>query len=250
MFSRRLQKHFPDLRGLRVCELHRSHGIHFHAFFNIRIPIRVMQKIWHGNGHLTGRNRYLDFGRVSVSQCDPQTIGYMTKYMTKQYRDDNFFGRRRRWGTIGGFQANRKNDIEVISEATQNREALFGKARCGYSQLMMVQTYSNLWGSVTEWPMEHRMLCLRQSNKITDWAGIAKEKQNEAIYIKTVDDLVKHQETSAFKIERTGYSWDTFARVAATVGGREGLVGPEPWDSSSSESSDDYDTVDGAICPF
>jgi len=248
-FMRRLNKKFPYLQGLRVCELHRSHGIHFHAFFSERVPIRVMQKIWHGTGDLVGQNHYLDFGRVSVATCDKQTIGYMTKYMTKQYREDNYFGRRRRWGTIGGFEANRVNDIEVISEATRNREALFGKSRCCYSQLVMIQHYSNLWGCVTEWPIEHRMLVLRQTTKFSNWQKEAKEKQHEAIYIKLWDDMVKHPETQDFKIERTGYTWESFTANAKRYRGREGLAGPEAGDYQACIESDDNNSMAGN-CPF
>lgn len=229
VFHVRLRYHFPDIKGLRVCELHRSHGIHFHALLNMRVPIRVMQKIWHGTGFLTGRNHYLDFGRVSVDEADIGSASYLTKYMTKQYREDNYFGRRRRWGSIGGFEQNRKNDIEVISQATENRKLLFNSCRCTYAQLMMIQHYTNLWGCVTEWPVECRSLVLRQEANFNRWAKPAIQKQNEALYIKTVADLEKYQETSDFKIERTGKTWDALIAAPSGWRGGEGLVGPEPW---------------------
>ena len=45
IFSSRLCWHYPELQGVRVTELHRSHGIHFHFFVNIRVPIDHMRKI-------------------------------------------------------------------------------------------------------------------------------------------------------------------------------------------------------------
>src|ERR1035437_8566171 len=69
-FHTRLCDRYPEMWGLRVTELHRSHGIHFHFFINIRIPLDVMRTITYGTGHINGRNRYTDFGRIEVQKCD------------------------------------------------------------------------------------------------------------------------------------------------------------------------------------
>jgi hypothetical protein len=153
-FVKRLVKYHPELWGIRVTELHRSHGIHFHFFINIRVAIDQMRKIVHGSGHLVGYNRYTDFGRMEVQPCDkaPESVAYLACYLTKQYRIQNWFGRRRRWGCMGGFPPSKCSDIEYISTATINREILFGKVQCSYTALMMLTHFSTLWGHVDNWP--------------------------------------------------------------------------------------------------
>lgn len=156
-FRRRLCDHFEWLQGLRVCELHRSHGIHFHTMVNGRIPIRRVQKMVYGSGHLTGHNRYLDFGRMSVSKCDDGTVAYMCKYLTKQYRKDYNFWGRRRWGTIGGFEQTKCIDIEYDTPCHRNKPLLFADEQIDYAAMMLLSHYSNLWGDLCNWPAEHKM---------------------------------------------------------------------------------------------
>lgn len=162
VFHRRLKNNFPKIKGLRVCELHRSHGIHFHALVNQRLSIKRMKQIFRGTWNLTGHNRYLDFGRVSVTKCNKDTIAYMAKYLTKQYRRHYSFGHRRRWGTIGGFKAVRTRDIVYDTPELRNREEIFGTAKCSYSTLMMIKHYTTLWGKVDEWPLGHQALVRNQ----------------------------------------------------------------------------------------
>lgn len=164
----RLQYHFSWIRGVRVCELHRSHGIHFHAIVNDRIPIRRLQQIIFGRGHLTGHNRYLDFGRMHVTRCDTGTIGYMAKYLTKQYRQDNNFGHRRRWGTIGGFDACRCSDVEFDSPWHRNKYHAFGRAQVDYAVCCMLSHYTTLWGHWHDWPVEYKMRLVNFSNRTLD----------------------------------------------------------------------------------
>jgi len=162
VLHQRLKHHWPSIKGLRVCELHRSHGIHFHVLVNKRIPIKRMKQIFRGSWRLVGYNRYLDFGRVSVTKCDATTIAYMCKYLTKDYRKRNGFGHRRRWGTIGGFKATRVRDIVYDTPELRNRDRLFGNAKCSYATLMMIRHYTTMWGKVKDWPPEHRALVMRQ----------------------------------------------------------------------------------------
>lgn len=164
-FRKRIHWHFPSIKGLRVCELHRSHGIHFHFLINLRIPVRRMKRIARGSGRLVGRDRYLDFGRMWAVKCDKGTAEYLAKYLTKSYREDNQFGRRRRWGTIGNFKQTRCRDIEFDTEALRNRERLFGCAQCGFMEIIMIQHYTNLWGHVQQWPIQYKALVLRQNGR-------------------------------------------------------------------------------------
>jgi len=156
VFAQRLVHHFPFLQGLRVVELHKSHGIHFHLLLNERIPIRRMKRIARGTGRIVGRNRYLDFGRMSVDVCDRGAFEYLTKYMTKEYRKENYFAGRRRWGTIGGFDATRCRDLVYENDTTRNRRAMFGKTQIDYGTLMLVSHFSALWGHWKNWPPEYR----------------------------------------------------------------------------------------------
>lgn len=166
MLVRRLEHHFPSLQGVRVCELHRSHGIHFHAIVNERLPIRQVFAISEGSGRINGRNRYLDFGRMSADECDKNAIGYLAKYLTKQYRADNNFGQRRRWGCIGGFKPTRCRDVVFETDATRNRERLYGKAQCSFVALKMIQHCTNIWGLVDDWPLPYRVLVLRTQKRV------------------------------------------------------------------------------------
>lgn len=150
-FATRLKWHFPFIEGIRVAELHRSHGIHFHFFLNERVPVRRMFKIFRGSGHLAGRNRYLDFGRISVERADKGSIQYLAKYLRKGYRREWPF-KKRRWGAIGGFRTVRCNDLVYESEATRNRNRIFGRRPCGYSALLMVTHYTMLYGHLDNWP--------------------------------------------------------------------------------------------------
>lgn len=171
IFARRLIRHFSWIRGVRVCELHKSHGIHFHCLLNGRIPLSRMQRLWNGTGFLAGKNHYLDFGRASVDRCDDGTVSYLSKYMTKQYRNDNFFGNRRRWGTVGGLKPYRCRDIEYDSQALRNRREMFGQFACGYGAILMIRHYTELWGHWSKWPQEHQALVRRQpSNRAaSEW---------------------------------------------------------------------------------
>lgn len=110
LFRRRLCHRYPSLKGVRVCELHKSHGIHFHLLLNLRISLDDMNKLGHPLG----------LGRMSVSEADKNCIGYLAKYLTKQYRNEFDFGGRRRWGTIGGFKPCRVRDVVFEMETSQN----------------------------------------------------------------------------------------------------------------------------------
>lgn len=147
--SRKLKNIDPLLRGIRVVELHRSHGIHFHALINRRIPIdRVRRMGWpHG------------FGRMSVQKADLGSASYMAKYLTKQYREDNGFGQRRRWGAIGGFPVTRCRDVVYDTDYTRNHQAMFGGLKVPYGLAMLLRSYSDVWGECWQWPPFIRTRC-------------------------------------------------------------------------------------------
>lgn len=168
LFHYRLRKVFPRLRGLRVTELHRSHGIHYHALVNMRIPIERVKRLARGSGRLTGDNRYLDFGRMSVTKCDLNTAHYLIKYFNKTYAKSYQLYSGRRWGTIGLKRGEawyvQCRDVVYETDCLRNRREVFGDHQIPFGTLMLMQHYTNLWGHWNEWPQEHRALVLRQGD--------------------------------------------------------------------------------------
>ena len=195
MLHSRLRNNFPDMQGLRVCELHKNHGIHFHCLVNIRIPIDRMKRLAFGNGRLFGVNHYLDFGRLSVEVANLGAGAYLAKYLTKQYASDNNFWHRRRWGSMGGFDYVRVGQIAFESNTTRNRYKLFGNKQCGYVQMMMIHYASTLFGEVEDWPANYIHLVFRQNTNMRDflregkaWVNSVREQNHENL--PTSDDMV------------------------------------------------------------
>jgi hypothetical protein len=95
-----------DWSGVRVAELHESHGVHFHALINRRLDVNLVRRIarWHG------------FGRIHVVVADQngdRTAKYLAKYLSKA-RDPIFTksGRRaRRWSSFGPMKLTRVKDV-------------------------------------------------------------------------------------------------------------------------------------------
>jgi len=162
----RMKWQWPNLRGLRVTELHRSHGIHYHALVNMRIPIERVKRLCLGNGKLYGYNRYLDFGRMSVDRVkDPEnTIGYLAKYLRNGYGKDYQLYSGRRWGTIGGFKHIQCRDIEYWSPMHEVKEQMFKGVQVPYITVMMMAHYAKMWGgNWRDWPSECAMLVYRSA---------------------------------------------------------------------------------------
>ena len=61
------------LHGLKVTELHKEHGLHFHALVN--------KRIWQGEVRRIGK-RY-GVGWVSVKRADYGSVDYLAKYLFK-----------------------------------------------------------------------------------------------------------------------------------------------------------------------
>lgn len=141
-FRRRVNHAEPLVKGVRVSELHKQHGIHFHMLLNRRIPIERMKRI----------GRPFGFGRMGVEVADPQSGTYLAKYLTKQYRIENDFGARRRWGTVGSFLACRCRDVEYDTNVVRNHAAMFGKQQVDTWLAMLARSYGNVWGEAWQWP--------------------------------------------------------------------------------------------------
>jgi len=150
------------LNGLRVAELHRSHGLHFHCLVNQRIPLERVKRLCRGNGLPYGKNRYLDFGRMSVDACNEDTVDYLCKYLTSTYRKTYQIYGGRRWGTIGGFKHVGVRDVVYDTPWHRSRDWLFRDQKCSYSTSMMIGHYTALWGDAKDWPPEYRGLVWMQ----------------------------------------------------------------------------------------
>jgi len=95
-----------NIGGVRVIELHKNHGIHWHCLLN--------QRVWVGEVRRIGE-RY-GFGRVHVKVADENVASYLLPYIKKDIRQGNeFFGGCARWGTVGTFKGLRVRDVEVES---------------------------------------------------------------------------------------------------------------------------------------
>lgn len=160
MLHIRLRKHFPSLIGVRVCELHRSHGVHFHALFSERVPVDRIRELMVGSGRVHGRNRCLDFGRLSVDKCDIKTALYLSKYMSKNYVRTHWFGRRRRWGTVGGcregWRATRCKDMVYETAFHRSMRKVAYGIKIPFGLVVLVSHYAAVWGDYRYWPGDIR----------------------------------------------------------------------------------------------
>lgn len=106
-FLRELQDvHAGTIQGLKVLELHRDHGIHFHCLLSERVSVHVVRRLGLRYG----------IGRVHVKRADRGSIDYLSKYISKQFKQANkLFAGVSRWGTIGPIRKCRVSDVEVSS---------------------------------------------------------------------------------------------------------------------------------------
>jgi len=94
----RVQRKLGGSAGIRVFELHKSHGIHIHMVINRRYPVTEVRRIF----------KIAGFGRIHVEMVQTQDIErvafYLGKYMTKVSQP--MFGVRRVavWGMSAGKQ--------------------------------------------------------------------------------------------------------------------------------------------------
>lgn len=94
------------LHGLKVIELHQSHGIHYHALLNKRVWVGEVRRI---------AKRY-GIGHVDVERADRGSIAYLAKYVSKQFKGERkFFSGCSRWGTVGGFRGVKCKSVVIDS---------------------------------------------------------------------------------------------------------------------------------------
>ena len=108
-FLGHLKKRFTDCAwgGVRVAELHRTHGVHFHALFNRRLPVDLVRQVAKQYG----------FGRIHVKVADKGAGPYLAKYLRKQKEApvSESGGRSRRWAAFGAVARVLVKNIENCS---------------------------------------------------------------------------------------------------------------------------------------
>jgi len=124
-FVNRLGNYYGgSLRGIKVVELHQSHGIHYHVLFSERVPVAEVRRLAQRVG----------IGRVHVRRADRGAIPYLRKYLAKQFKGEHrLHGACARWGTVGGFRGCRVRDVEVNS--TFHTVLRRAQQLCGRKQL-------------------------------------------------------------------------------------------------------------------
>jgi len=93
--------------GLRVTELHRDHGVHFHFLCTERLAVDLVRRVGRCHG----------IGRIQVCRADSETGGYMAKYLSKRDGGAKTESGRgaRRWAAFGDIEHTRVRDVEVIT---------------------------------------------------------------------------------------------------------------------------------------
>lgn len=92
---------FGKFQGIRVSEMHREHGLHFHVLMNARLPVAVVRRLAEPYG----------FGRIEVQQVRHRkaTTRYLVKYLAKCEKLP--CRGMRRWVRLGGLGEPVKNFV-------------------------------------------------------------------------------------------------------------------------------------------
>lgn len=144
-FNERGKRDWGKVHGLRVIELHKTHGMHFHVLLNKRFPIeRVFHLAWP-----------LGFGRIEVDAVRDMSDmkEYLAAYLRKGYVRDHWIGRRRRWATMGGFRSVRCKDVEYDTAFHRNKKLLYGERKVDWKELAVLVGVSN-FGDFEFWPQQ------------------------------------------------------------------------------------------------
>ena len=94
-----LRRRWPGLCGLRVFELHDSHGLHVHLVTNRFIDVNEARKL----------SKKAGWGRIHVMRVPVEKAAYLAKYLSKD-RESCFKGWRL-WAGFGEWDWSRVKDI-------------------------------------------------------------------------------------------------------------------------------------------
>jgi len=89
--------------GLRVTELHKEHGVHFHMLVTERLAVDLVRRVGRCHG----------IGRIQVCKADSGSGDYMAKYLSKTREGAlTETGRQaRRWAKFGEVKHTRVSDV-------------------------------------------------------------------------------------------------------------------------------------------
>ena len=94
-----MRRRWPSLCGLRVFELHDSHGLHVHLITNRWIDVYEARRMAKQAG----------WGRIHVMKMPPEKAPYLAKYLSKER--PKCFKRWRLWAGFGDWEWNKVKDL-------------------------------------------------------------------------------------------------------------------------------------------
>jgi len=96
-----MKRRWPDLCGLRVFELHKSHGLHVHLITNRFVDVNECRPMAKKAG----------WSRVHVQKVSAERAQYLAKYLSKER--EPCFKRWRLWAAFGDWERSKVKDIEL-----------------------------------------------------------------------------------------------------------------------------------------
>lgn len=96
-----MKRRWPDLCGLRVFELHESHGLHVHLITNRFVDVNECRPMAKKAG----------WGRVHVQRVSAERAQYLSKYLSKER--EPCLKRWRLWAGFGDWERVMVKDIEL-----------------------------------------------------------------------------------------------------------------------------------------
>lgn len=94
-----LRRTWPELAGLRVFEMHKSHGLHVHLVTNRFIDVNVALSLAKKAG----------WGRIHVQKIPVERAGYLAKYLSKKRPE--CLKRWRLWAGFGAWEWTKVRDV-------------------------------------------------------------------------------------------------------------------------------------------
>lgn len=98
-----MRRQWPAMCGLRVFEMHKTHGLHVHLVTNTYIDVNIARKMAIKAG----------WGRIFVDRMPAEKAGYLGKYLSKErppcfkrWRLWAGFGADWNWTKVGGLEKN------------------------------------------------------------------------------------------------------------------------------------------------
>jgi len=153
--------------GVRVFELHDTHGLHIHAVVVGRYSLRLVRTLCLRN----------NFGRVHVMRITRNPF-YICKYVTKSYRADNpWLKGARLWAFIGTEARTRCKDIEYESAQSTICKILISQGHLPFAAMTVAaKIYCSLIAGDLEtlggWASYFVLLCERHDRMpLPDGAG-------------------------------------------------------------------------------